>query len=105
MGCDYYIYTYLHIYFQKQEDNPNIIHYLPVCISCKNMYFEYDDSTDNYDPLVPNKPILIYSKNQFENNNYERKYKEIIQDKIYMVKKKWENVTTIKKVERRFEIL
>jgi len=49
MVFDYYIYTYLHIYFQKQEDNPNLIHYLPVCISCKNMYFEYDDSTDNYD--------------------------------------------------------
>lgn len=98
MGCDFYIYTYLYVYFL---DNEKITSYIPIFIKCKRGYFNDDD---DYDDLIPNKPVLIYSAtNNFVNTNYYEKYKEFIQDQLDNRDQKWENITKIKKIERRVE--
>ena len=100
MGCDFYIYNYLYVYFGTS--------YIPIFINYKKGYFsdygDYDDDEDEDEAdLIPKKPILIYSVNNFVNWNYEEEYTKLVQDKLETIGKKWENITTIKKIEKRIE--
>lgn len=108
MACDYYIYTYLYIFFQTQTqtqpNNENIKSYVSISLPYQKGYFNDNDDDDADEvSLIPNKPIIIYSKNKFESKTYEENYKNIVQDKLNTIDKKWENITMIKIIERRFE--
>ena len=112
MACDYYIYTYLYIFFQNQnqnqtqcqQNNENIKSYVSIPLPYQKGYFNDNDNEDEDElSLIPNKPIIIYSKNTFESQTYEKYYKNLVQDKLNTIEKKWENIMVIKKIERRFE--
>jgi uncharacterized membrane protein YgaE (UPF0421/DUF939 family) len=103
MGCDFYIYTYLYVFFENKSN-------ISIQLTCEKCYFyvsnneteqEYKEEIERQ--LTPNKPILIYSNNKFEKPNYEINYKEIIQRQLNKIDKKWENISKIKIVENRIE--
>jgi hypothetical protein len=115
MGCDYYIVKELEIYF-KYSIFPQIRIELE-----RNMgYFDFDiDSDDpNYEELeekyinnilTPSiKPIIIYM-NTFINNEYETKYKNMINNRLKKYNetneqnKDWDDIPKISMVERRYE--
>jgi hypothetical protein len=94
MGCDFYIFYYLYVFFENERS------YVPICINTEKRYF-YDMGSERQ--LISNKPILIYNSNKFENTTYRKKYEQIIQQKINNIDKTWENISKIKIVEKRIE--
>ena len=108
MGCDYYIVKLLHIYF---NDNS----YADIEINRQKGYYYYldDEDDENYEEnvneykqfvLTPKmKPIDIYTDHTFHTSLLETKYKQLIEDEIRLHNKKWCDITTIVKVEDRFE--
>lgn len=104
MGCDFYNYTYLYIYFENKLSN------IPILLNCEKCYFYVSDdaSEEEYEQeiekqLTPRKPINIYTNNHFVNTIYEIKYKEIIQRQLNKIDKNWENISNIKIIETRIE--
>lgn len=104
MGCDFYIYTYLYVYFENKLSN------IPIALNTEKCYFydsdnmteeEYEQGIERQ--LTPRAPILIYSNNHFETSKYEFKYKEIIQKQLNKIDKNWENISIIQIVENRIE--
>jgi chromosomal replication initiation ATPase DnaA len=49
------------------------------------------------------KPITIYIDNNFNNESFEKKYKNIIEDELKKYNKKWECIKKIMKKESRYE--
>jgi len=101
MRCDFYICNYLYVFFENE------ISYIPICINIEKRYFHHrnNDIEDDERQLIPNKPILIYSKNEFEKIIYKNKFEKIVQQKLNDIDKKWENVSKIKIMETRIERL
>lgn len=104
MGCDFYIYTYLYVFFENKLSN------IPILLNSRNCYFYDSDnmSEEEYEKekerqLIPRKSLLIYSNNHFENTTYEMKYKKIVEDNMNKINKTWENISNIKIVESRIE--
>ena len=104
MGCDYYIYTYLYIYFENKKSN------IPILLNCEKGYVYNSDemSKEEYErqfelQLEPHMHILVYSNNKFEKPNYEMKYKELVEKQLKKINKTWENISIIKIVENRIE--
>jgi len=104
MGCDFYIYTYLYVYFENKKSN------IPIQLTCEKSFFydssyiseqEYEEGIERQ--LTPRNPILIFSNNKFENSTFEIKYKEIIQIQLNKIDKNWENISIIEIVEKRIE--
>ena len=106
MGCDFYIYTYLYVFFENKMSN------IPILLNSEKCYFydsgnnemseeEYEEELERQ--LEPRKSILVYSNNHFEKPNYEMKYKEIVENRLKTIDKTWENISIIKIVERRIE--
>jgi len=111
MGCDYYILKLLHIYYNDNE-------YLEVEIDRKRKYYdfnedEYDEDDENYEEkindyvkftLTPKLfPIIIYINNRFKKNDFETKYKDVVENEINKYDKTWKEITKILKVEERRE--
>ena len=99
MGCDYYIYVYLEI-----EHTNGISYYeLPIirgyycnlnCGVCdsdddeNDYYYNSIDYKTLYEnmkklSLTPRKPIIIYNNNAFTRPIFEKKYLQIIQQKLH----------------------
>jgi len=100
MGCDFYIYTYLYVFFENKLSN------IPILLNSRNCYFYDSDNISEEEleqQLIPRKSVLIYSNNHFEKPTYEIEYKEIVEDKLNKIDKTWENISNIKIVERRIE--
>ena len=110
MGCDYYICKYLYIYYLNEEI-PSLIE-----LSKERGYFYYpniDSDDENYDKinnkyiieqLKPSmKPVTIYENNIFTSENFESKYKSLIQEELNNDIKKWENIKIVTKEETRYE--
>ena len=104
MGCDFYIYTYLYVYFENKLSN---IH---IQLNCEKCYFYISDNATEQEyeqeierQLIPNEPTLIYSNKKFEKPNYGIKYKEIIQKQLNKIDKIWENISIIQIIENRIE--
>jgi len=104
MGCDFYIYTYLYVYFENKLSN------IPILLNSEKCYFYVSDNASEQEyeeeverQLTPHEPILIYSNNTFEKPNYEIKYKEIIQKRLNKIDKNWENISNIQIIETRIE--
>ena len=102
MGCDFYIYTYLYVFFENKMSN------IPILLNCENGYF-YDSGNNEMSEdelerqLEPRKSIVIYSNNKFENSKYDIKYKEMVEKRLKTIDKNWENISIIKIVEIRIE--
>ena len=107
MGCDYYIYKVLHIYFNEND-------YLELIVDREKGYFgdmQYDEDNDDYDEkleeyikeeLKPQfDPIIIYNNNSFNKTSTELKYKNLIQEKINEYCKNWYEIKKIIKLEKR----
>jgi uncharacterized membrane protein YgaE (UPF0421/DUF939 family) len=104
MACDFYIYTYLYVYFENKTSN------IPILLTNEKCYFYDSDSITEQEyeieiekQLTPRDTIQIYSNNKFKNTTYELKYKEIIQKQLNKIDKNWENISIIEIVERRIE--
>lgn len=111
MGCDYYIDKDLYIY----DYNDDIISY--VNLEHEKGYYGFisglDEDEDGYHTTVAQyieitlepsmKPIVIYSNNSFNKLSFENKYKKIIDDELNSLKKTWDDVTKILKIENRYE--
>jgi uncharacterized membrane protein YgaE (UPF0421/DUF939 family) len=104
MGCDFYIYTYLYVFFENKLSN------IPILLNFERCYFydshnmsEEEYEKENERQLIPRKSVLIYSNHNFESTTYEMKYKNIVEDKLNKIDKTWENISNIKIVERRIE--
>lgn len=110
MGCDYYIVKCLNIYYNDNDDDYYII---KLEITNGYYYLNYDedeiDYTDKMNEYIKNclipksKPIIIYANNCFNKENYEIKYKTLIENKINEHGKKWCDITKIIKDEYRYE--
>jgi hypothetical protein len=106
MGCDFYIYKKLYIYYKNKEK-------MMITLSSNQGWF-YDCNLDsdevNYEKklkkseneqLKPSHdPIIIYKDDSFINKNLEIKYKEFIEDSL---KINWTDIDKIVKVEERWE--
>lgn len=104
MGCDFYIYTYLYVYFENKLSN------IPIRLNTEKCYFYVSENATDQEyeqevvrQLIPREPILIYANNKFENITFEIKYKEIIQKQLKEIDKFWENISIIQIVENRIE--
>ena len=104
MGCDFYIYTYLYVYFENKTSN------IPILLNIEKCYFYVSDNAteEEYEneierQLNPRDSIQIYSDNNFKNITYELKYKELIQNQLNKIDKNWENISIVEIVERRIE--
>lgn len=104
MGYDFYIYTYLYVYFENKTSN------IPILLNTEKCYFyesdyiteqEYEKEIEKQ--LTPRDTIQIYSNNAFENSTYELKYKEVIQKQLNKIDKNWENISIVEIIERRIE--
>ncbi len=102
MGCDYYICKMVCIYFDDFIENK-----LTIEIERKRGYFNNSDEDYNeYKKkcLTPvDKPIIIYSNNNFIKQLYEDKYKNIIGHEIRKYNKEWHEISKIVQIETRFE--
>jgi hypothetical protein len=111
MGCDYYIFKILKIYYSKND-------FLEIELGKIRGY--YDDSESGWDEdansddddetfknylkyiLTPKmKPITIYDSNGFCKSSFESKYKIHVENEIIKNGKKWSDITKIIKVETR----
>lgn len=109
MGCDFYIYKSLKIYYKNDicdlidiEKEQRYFYYPE--IDNDDVEYEKKRSESISEQLQPRmKPILIYRDNSFVNVIYESKYKEFIFIKIASYNKTWEDITTIEKIEYRCE--
>ena len=111
MGCDYYIDKDLHIY----DYNDEIMSYINLEHEIGYYWFVLglDEDEDGYHATVAQyiettlepsmKPIMIYSNNSFIKLSFENKYKKIIDDELNSLKKTWDDVTKILKIENRYE--
>ena len=110
MGCDYYIYKYLYIYYLN-ENIPSLIE-----LSKEYGYFYYpnlDSDDEEYEKinqkyineqLKPSmKPITIYENGIFISEYIESKYKSQIQKELNSTQKKWEDIKIVSKKEVRYE--
>lgn len=107
MGCDYYIVKALYIYYRDT--------YLDVELSREKGYFycNYDSDDEDYDKKVnahikeclkaEMKPIILYNDNNFIQESYKQKYKNMILDEIKKYNIEWSEITQIKKIEYRYE--
>lgn len=105
MGCDYYIVKALYIYYNNK--------YLDIELSREKGYYYYDFDSDDEDydtkineyirkHLTPNmKPIILYNDNNFIQESYKQKYKNMILDEIKKYNIEWSEITQIKKIEYR----
>jgi hypothetical protein len=111
MGCDYYIDKNLNIY----DYNDKIISYIN--LERERGYYWFtsmlDEDEDGYDAevaqykknkLTPKmKPIVIYSNNTFNKLSFENKYKKTVENELKIVRKTWNDVNKIIKIEDRHE--
>jgi len=108
MGCDYYIEKVLHIYY-------NNIDYFPIelCRDKGDYYYDFDIDDIDYEKKINEykkniltsqiEPIILYDNNRFKKISYEIKYKQLIENKINIYHKKWDDIIKIIKVEERYE--
>ena len=106
MGCDYYIITLLHIYYNDSD-------YVEVELDRDRRYYDwpYDEDEDDYDEKVEGyiqyvltpktNPITIYNNGSFNKPSSEAKYKSRIEGVIAAYNKGWPDITKVVKVERR----
>jgi len=110
MGCDYYIITELHIYYNNQ------VYYSTIELSREKCYFTdidcdsdeegYEEKIEKYKEyiLTPKMaPIIIYINDNFTKLLFETKYKELINTELSINNKKWLDIVKIEKVETRHE--
>lgn len=112
MGCDYYIYKQLHIYYNEDANE-----YLDINIHTERGYFHEDgtiDSDDEYADqhfadyvrftLIPKmKPIILYDGKQWNKPETEVKYKNIVEKSLKEHNLFMTSVIKIVKVEERQE--
>ena len=108
MGCDYYIYKDLNIYYNDNK-------YISISLERDRGYYNdiYDEDEEDYEEKMKKyikecltpvmKPIIIYIDNNFKNINFENKYKHLIENEINKYNIKWCEITKIIKEENRFE--
>ena len=108
MGCDYYIYKKLHIYYNENE-------YLDIILHTERGYFHEDRIIDSDDEsadqnfseyirftLIPKmKPNMIYDGKKWNNPETETKYKNIIEKTIKEHNISMTSIIKIVKVEER----
>jgi hypothetical protein len=110
MGCDYYIYKNLVIYYNDTWRPSNIT------LSRDSGYFYYpdiDEDDPDYEKIINKstndqlkssmKDIIIYENNSFLIPNYELKYKYKIENELKNDKKEWKDIIKIVKSENRYE--
>lgn len=110
MGCDYYIYKSLEIDFHYSI-NPVFIE-----LSMERGYFyelNLDDDHPEYDQKYKEcireqlesgmENILIYSDETFILSKYDKRYRDLIEQKIKRCNKEWKDIRKIMKVEYRSE--
>jgi hypothetical protein len=109
MGCDFYIYKSLKVYYKDNSfdfmdiEKERGYFYFPE-IDNDNIEYEKKRSEIISEQLQPRiKPIIIYQNNSFINVNYESKYKEFIFIKLVSYNKTWEDIMNIEKIEYRCE--
>lgn len=108
MRCDYYIAKYLRVYCNDDTE-------LSIKIEQDRGIYNFwgDEDEDNYEyeyeeykrkQLISTfEPITLYSDGHFSNPRVEQKYKIIIAKLLEEHNKTWEEITSIAKVEERFE--
>ena len=110
MGCDYYIYKKLHIYYNEDE-------YLDIKVKTERGYFPDDGNIDSDDEnadqqvaeyiqyiLTPKmKPIILYDGEKWNKPETESKYKNIIEKSLKEHNLFMTSVIKIVKVEERIE--
>lgn len=107
MGCDYYIRKDLVIYFNDNISYINLsheiryFHELNFDTDEEDYEKKYDDINEQLKPDM--KPITIYIDNNFTNESLEKKYKNIIEDKLKRCNKTWQYIRKIMKEESRYE--
>ena len=108
MGCDYYIYKKLHIYYNENE-------YLDIEIKREQGYYQEDGTIDSDDEnsediwkeylrftFTPKiKPIILYDGTKWNKPEAALKYKNIIEKSLKEYKMSMPNVIKIVKVEER----
>ena len=109
MGCEYYIFKVLHIYYNDTE-------YLDVTLHRKRGYYDYeeqdeDEADEDYNNRVNDyinyiltpkmKPVAIYNNCKFNSLSFETKYKHFVENELNRYNKKWSEITKIIKVEER----
>ena len=110
MGCDYYIYKSLEIDFHYSI-NPVFIE-----LSMERGYFyelnldeDHPDYEEKYKECIREQleshmdNILIYSDDNFVLPKYDRRYRDMIEEKLKKCKKEWKDIRKIMKVEHRSE--
>jgi hypothetical protein len=109
MGCEYYIFKVLHIYYNDTE-------YLDVTLHRKRGYYDYeeqdeDEADEDYNIRVNDyinyiltpkmKPVAIYNNCKFTSLSFETKYKHFVENEFNKYNKVWSDITKIIKVEER----
>lgn len=109
MGCDYYIFKLLHVFFNETD-------YLEIQLDIERGYFDdlqFDEDADDYDEKVVEHikevltpkvaPIMIYENGSFNKSSCESKYRLMVETEIFEHDKVWSDIIKIIKVEERRE--
>jgi hypothetical protein len=114
MGCDYYICKDLEITFTYGS-------FTTIELERDSGYYHFslDEDDPDYDAkykeyveeiLQPRmKPIIIYEYNEFTSKKLEDKYKRLIEEELetynknHEIKKEWNDIRKIEKIESRYE--
>jgi hypothetical protein len=106
MGCDYYIYKILRIYYVNEPFRSDIE------LSREPGYYYdsfIDEDESNYESQIEEhysqqhvplmRPILVYINNSFTSNKLENKYNKTIEERIFNDKQQFKNIIKILKIE------
>ena len=109
MGCDYYIFKILRIYYINEPFCSDII------LSRENGYYYYYGDEDHPDYQIDHedyvsrqlelsmRPILVYTNNSYLSENLKNKYSKIIEETIENDSQNTKNIIKVVKVEEREE--
>lgn len=109
MIYDYYIFTYLHIYL-NDDDNEYVEVKLHRDRGNYYVNIENDSEEDDYDEVEHTKGLIptirraiIYNSNSFKNVDFEKKYKTFVENEINKYDKKLFEIAKIVKVDVSYE--